>query len=292
MTSEDHIQRFLLDELDIHGAHVRLTDSWQGMYANRIYPESIIRHLGEIAAVTAVLADKLKGTGKLSFQLRGDGKVPMMIVDCTDQLNIRGYASVTGEIRKEDGLAELLGHGRLMMTLELADAAQPFQSFVPIEGETLAQVFEHYIAHSEQQTSCLILTANAQCAAGLFLQKLPTTDLRDADGWSRITQLARTLRDEELRELSSTDLLTRLFHEEIVRIFEPRAVTHDFPPDPEKIRAMLRSLGRVEIERIIAEQGVLVVDDDLSNNRYEFTAAEALAIFADQAAVSVPPHLH
>ena len=128
---------------------------------------------------------------------------------------------------------------------------------------------------------------------GLFLQKLPTTDLRDADGWTRITQLARTLRDEELRELDASALLTRLFHEESVRIFEPRAVTHDFPPEPEKIRAMLHSLGRAEIERIVAEQGRVVVDDDLSNNRYEFTAEEALAIFAEPAVVSVPPtHLH
>jgi molecular chaperone Hsp33 len=289
MTNADCIQRFLLEQLDIHGTHVRMTSSWKRLHASRAYPESVMRGVGEMTAVTALLADKLKEVGKLSFQLRGDGKVPMIVVDCTDQLNIRGYASVEGEVRKDDGLAELLGNGHLVMTLEMASAAQPFQSFVPIEGETLAQVFEHYIAQSEQQAACLILTADAQCAAGFFLQKLPTTDARDADGWTRVTQLARTLRNEELRELDASALLTRLFHEETVRIFEPRAVTHDFPPEPEKIRAMLRSLGRAEIERIVAEQGRVVVDDDLSNNRYEFTAEEALAIFADPASVSGPP---
>ncbi|MDB5801595.1 MAG: molecular chaperone Hsp33 [Rhodocyclales bacterium] len=281
MTPEDCVQRFLLEELDIHGAHVRLTTSWQRMRARRPYADSVTRCVGEMAAVTALIADKLKEAGKLSFQLRGNGKVPMIVVDCTDQLNIRGYASVETEVAPEDGLPELLGDGRLLMTLEIASAAQPFQSFVPIEGNTLAEIFEHYIAQSEQQAACLILTANEQCAAGLFLQKLPVADLQDIDGWSRTTQLARTVRDDELRELDTPALLTRLFHEETVRVFEPRAVTHDFPPDPEKIRAMLRSLGRVEIERIIAEHGEIVVDDDLSNNHYRFTAQEALAIFED-----------
>jgi molecular chaperone Hsp33 len=179
------------------------------------------------------------------------------------------------------------------MILEIEDAAQPFQSFVPIEGDTLAQVFEHYMAQSEQHPACLILTANEQFAAGLFLQKLPTTDWRDEDGWTRATQLVRTVRNEELYGLDTPSLLQRVFHEETVRIFEPRTVTHDFPPDPDKVRAMLRSLGREEIERIIAEQGQVIVDDDLSNNRYTFTAEEALALFTDaHQPPSSPPVLH
>jgi molecular chaperone Hsp33 len=216
----------------------------------------------------------------------------MIVVDCTDQLNVRGYASVEEEINATDGLIDLLGDGRLVMTLDLAGAAQPFQSFVPIEGDTLAEIFEHYIAQSEQQSACLILHASATSASGLLLQKLPGADERDVDGWSRVQQLARTLRDHELQELDTPTLLTRLFNEEAVRIFEPRVVTHDFPPDPEKIRAMLRNLGRAEIERIIAEQGKVVVDDDLSNNRYEFTAEDSLGIFNDQLPDISPPTLH
>jgi len=249
------------------------------MLARRNYPQAVMQYVGEMAAVTVLIGDKLKETGKLSFQLRGNGKVPMIVVDCTDQLNVRGYASVEEEISAEDGLRELLGDGRLLMTLDLASAPQPFQSFVPIEGDTFAKVFEHYIAQSEQQAACLILSANATSASGLLLQKLPGADARDLDGWSRVMQLAQTVRDEELQQLDTPALLTRLFHEEIVRIFEPRKVTHNFPPDPEKIRALLRNLGRAEVEQIVAKQGRVVVDDDLSNNRYEFTAEEALMLF-------------
>lgn len=289
----DFVQRFLLEELDIHGAHVRLNESWQRMRANRAYPQRVMQSVGEMAAVTALIGAKLKEAGKLSFQLRGNGKVPMMIVDCTDQLNVRGYASVEEDVTHTDELRDLLGDGRLLMTLDLNSAAQPFQSFVPIEGDSLAKVFEHYIAQSEQQAACLILSADETSAAGLLLQKLPGADTRDVDGWSRITQLAQTVRGEELRELDTATLLTRLFHEETVRVFEPRTVTHNFPPDPDKVRGMLRSLGRAEVERIVSEQDQVIVDDDLSNNRYVFTAEEAMAIFSEDNAIpKAGPTLH
>src|SRR3954462_2118418 len=93
---QDFIQRFLLDDLDIHGAHVRLTESWQRMRARRNYPQAVMQCVGEMAAVTVLVGERMKEAGKLSFQLRGNGKVPMIVVDCTDQLNVRGYASVEG----------------------------------------------------------------------------------------------------------------------------------------------------------------------------------------------------
>ena len=280
---QDFIQRFLLDDLDIHGAHVRLGASWQRMRANRNYSGLVMQCVGEMAAVTSLIADRLKESGRVSFQLRGNTKGTMLIVDCTDQLNVRGYASAA-EVETDQGETALLGDGSLVITLDLASAAQPFQSIVPVEGDTLAKVFEHFITMSEQQSACLILYANEEHASGLLLQKLPGADERDVDGWSRVMQLASTVTDTELHELHTPELLTRLFHEETVRVFEARPVTHNFPPDPEKIRAMLRSLGREEIEHIISEHGIVIVDDDLSNNRYTFTAEEARAIFSEPAA--------
>jgi molecular chaperone Hsp33 len=277
--NSDTIQRFLLEDLDIRGAHVRLGASWQAILKNRNFPPAVTRLLGEMTAITSLIGGNLKQAGRLTFQLRGDGQIPMMVVDCTAALNVRGYASVDTAPADDAALHTLLGSGRLLMTLDIDDAPQPFQSYVPIEGDTLAQVFEHYLELSEQQPAWLMLYADAEGAAGLFLQKLPNADVKDIDGWSRVTQLAQTLKNEELIGLDSADLLTRLFHEETVRIYEARSVEHNFPPDRDKIATMLRSLGREEIERIISEQGEVIVNDDLSNHRYDFSPEEARALF-------------
>lgn len=284
--TNDHIQRFLFDDLDIRGAHVQLGECWQAILDGRDYPARAAALLGEMTAITALIGGNLKQAARITFQLRGDGKLPMIVVDCSADLNIRGYASVDGELTGDEALDKLLGNGRLLMTLDIDGAAQPFQSYVPITGDSMADVFGHYLEQSEQQPAWLMLVADGKQASGLFLQKLPGADARDADGWDRITQLAQTLKREELSSLDTETILTRLFHEETVRVFEPRAVTHDFPPDREKIATMLRSLGRDEIERILAEHGEVAVHDDLSNNSYRFSIEEARELF------NQPPTLH
>ena len=50
---------------------------------------------------------------------------------------------------------------------------------------------------------------------------------------------------EELLDLPAEELLTRLFHEETVRVFDEQRVTNNSPEDRVKVGNMLRSLGRL-----------------------------------------------
>ena len=151
-------------------------------------------------------------------------------------------------------------------------------------------MFEHYLTHSEQQPAALWLACTADTAAGLFLQKLPDADRRDADGWSRMLQLAQTVKTEELTELDAETLLHRLFAEENVRVFAPRAVIHDYPREPGKVEDMLRGLGRDELESILAEHGEVVVHDDLGNHTYRYDADGIERLLTDEN--GLPPTLH
>ncbi|MDQ7989427.1 MAG: Hsp33 family molecular chaperone HslO [Candidatus Dactylopiibacterium sp.] len=279
--SRNAVTRFLFDELDIRGAVVQLDDVWQRIIAGRSYPAPVQAMLGEMCAISAVIGANLKQPGRLTFQLSGHGPVSLLVIDCSEQLNLRGYARHEGEIGAASGLSTLLGDGRLLMSLETEGARQPYQSYVPLEGDTVAELFEHYLALSEQQPARLFLFASDAHAVGLFLQKLPGADERDADGWNRIEQLASTVKAEELFTLSPEALLGRLFAEETLRVFAPVAVRHDFPPDRDKIATMLRSLGRAEIEDLLEKHGEIEIHDDLSNHHYRFDAEEARALFAD-----------
>lgn len=276
------VTRFIFEELDIRGAIVQLGDTWQQIRANRHYPASVLSVLGEMCAVTSIIAGNLKQNGRLTFQLSGHGPVSLLVIDCTESLNLRGYAEYDADVSAETPLEALLADGRLLMSLDLPEARQPYQSYVPVESNSIAAVFEHYLAQSEQQPAALMLVANEEGAAGLFVQKLPGSDLKDLDGWNRILHLTRTVKPEELLGLSPEILLSRVYSEEDVRVFEGRPVTHVFPPDWEKVRTMLRSLGKPEIEHIIAEHREVVIRDDLSNHEYRFSAEEALALFEEQ----------
>ena len=268
----DTVHSFLLEDLDIRGALVQLGPSWAAMAGRRAYAAPVRDLLGELAAVTALIGSNLKTPGRLSFQLQGHGPVSMLVMDCNEQLHLRGMAKSVLDADAEASIAsvgDLLGDGRLVLTLQPKTAQTPYQSVVPIAGSTLAAIFEHYLAQSEQQPARLWLAATADTACGLFLQKLPGADVRDPDGWNRIEQLAATVRHEELA-LPPETLLTRLFNAENVRLYAPRQAAWHCPRDEEKVRNMLLSLGRDELEAMLADAEMIAIEDEICGHEYRF----------------------
>jgi molecular chaperone Hsp33 len=274
----NRVRGFLFEQLDIRGAWVQLGPAWREMTAGRNYPEAVLELLGQLAVVTTLISANLKQTGRLTFQLRGDGAVSLLVMDCDEQLRLRGMARAPAELTA-GSLPELLGEGALTLTLDTAGMRQPYQSHVPLQGETLAAVFEHYLEQSEQTPTRLWLAADQETAAGLFLQALPGADARDPDGWNRVQLLAGTVRADELLGLGSIKLIGRLFPEEDVRVFDPRPVSYHCPRDPEKIESMLLAVGRAECEAILSEHGKIRVHDDICNHEYVLDAAAVAALF-------------
>lgn len=266
--AKDNVRRFLFEDLDIRGALVSLGNTWHEMHAGRNDPPAVTALLGELAAVAALIAGNLKTPGRLTFQLQGHGLVSLLLVDCDEQLRLRGTARHAGAAPPAPSFHDLLGDGWLILTLQ-TNRGDPYQSVVPLVGASLTEVFEHYLAQSEQQPARLFLTAGDDFAGGLFLQKLPDADAKDADGWNRILHLAATLRPAELAE-PAANLLMRLFPEENIRLFDPRPVRYHCPRDEEKVLAMLQSLGRAEIEAALAEQGEIAVEDDICRQHYRY----------------------
>lgn len=276
----DVVRRFLFEELDVRGAIVRLGPAWREMQAGRNYPEAVRRLLGEMTAVALLIGANLKQPGRLTFQIQGHGPVSLMVVDCTRDLAFRGMAQFT-EVPEQASVPALVGDGRLALTLQNEATVRPYQSLVPLAGETIAAVFEHYLAQSEQQPARLWLFASEQAASGLFLQKLPQADARDPDGWTRVEHLAATVRAAEIEQLAVADLLLRVFPDEAVRLFKPRPVHYECPEDWDKVRNMLRSLGADEVNGIVREHGEVVVHDDICNHEYRFDPAAIAALFEE-----------
>ena len=284
--SDSTVRRFLFEHLDIRGAVVHLGDSWRQMQVDRNYPPTVAQLLGETAAVAALIAAQLKQPGRLTLQLRGNGPIQLLIMDCNEQLQLRGMAR-SNPVVLPAPVPELLGihqGAQLMLSLDLPEARHPWQSFVPLVGDSIAAIFEHYLEQSEQQPSRLFVSAGPRAAACLFLQKMPDADVRDADGWHRVTQLAATVKPAELLELDAEALLGRLFHEDMashgVRVYDPLPVVYHCPEDWTKVRDVIRSIGRADAETILREHGEILIRDDICNHSYRFSADDVAELFA------------
>lgn len=265
----DTVQRFLFEDLDVRGTLVRLGPAWRAMQERRNYGLPECRLLGELAAATTLIGGNLKQPGRISFQLQGSGPVRLLVMDCDEQLRIRGVARA-GATTASATVPQLIGDGRLALTLRGDNInVPPYVSHVPVEGDTLAEMLEHYLQRSEQTPTRLWLAADTDCACGLFLQRLPEVATSDADGWNRVQHLAATVRGSELT-LPAETLLGRLFPEETLRLFEPRPVRYHCPRDDEKVLNMLRTLGREEVAAMLAEREEIVIQDDICNHEYRF----------------------
>jgi molecular chaperone Hsp33 len=275
----DYVQRFLFENLDFRGRLVCLTAAWQHMLHGRGYPEDIAALLGRTTALNVLLGANQKGSGRVTLQVQGSGPVKLLVTDCTPELQIRGMASYEG-LTPGSSQRSLLGDGRLAVTLEDLKSGQFYQSLVPLEGETLEQIFAHYLSQSEQATAYLRLRADSGALCGLLLEKLPQADTRDPDGWDRVTHLASTLTLDETRDAQPYDLLTRVFPEELMRVFRLYPVEYHCPYDEAKVKEMLLGLGREEVEGILAEQGEVVIRNEMCNHEYRFDARAIAELFA------------
>ncbi len=279
--SQNDVQRFLFKELNIRGQHIRLQESWQAMVKDRHYPESIVKMMGELTAMSVLMANGMKHEGRVTMQVQGSGPISLLVVDVTHDLKIRGVAKTNQQITTQTTMDELLGDGQILMTLENTQTQHHYQSYVPREADTIAGCFETYLSQSEQLPSKIWLAANETNLGGVMIQKMPETDGHDEDGWERIVHLTTTVKDEELTTLAAQELLHILFHEETLELFDAEEVVYECPEDRERVTDMLISLGEEEVRRVLAEQGEIVIHNEMCNFHIRFNEADIDQLFAE-----------
>jgi len=285
--SNDTLQRFLFEEIDIRGELTQLHKSWQAITENHHYPPVVRDVLAQMLVAGVLLAATLKFKGRIILQIQGGGDLPLVVAECTSARAIRGLAHYNDDIQA-NSLKNLVGNGQLAITLETEDKNERYQSIVELVGETVADAIEHYLEKSEQLSTRLWLSVNEQTAAGLLIQKLPSESVDDEnyqqlhdneEGWNRVEQLSATIRPEELLNLEAGEVIHRLFHEEDVRLFDSEPVFFRCSCSKERVANMLRNLGQAEVNSILEEEKIINIDCEFCNHRYDFDAVDAEQLF-------------
>jgi molecular chaperone Hsp33 len=282
-------RRFLLEDLDIRGQVVCLGDVWQAIAARRDYAPAVRALLGEFTAVSVMVGAGLKHPGRALLQVSGPGPIRMLVADCTEDLAVRAMIRIDEELSGPAPLSlpGLIGESRLALTIENATTGQMYQSIVPVEGASVAEVFGQYLDRSEQIPTQLWISSSAGGVTALILQKMPKADERDAGGWVRVQRQAAAgfagFHDAGIAIPGSgpdpqSSLLSTLFPGDDIRLFERRDVRDGCARNREKVVAMLRGLGREEVEATVAELGEIVVHDEICNHEYRFGPAEVSAL--------------
>jgi molecular chaperone Hsp33 len=277
-TSHDSLQRFVFEGAPVRGEIVHLDATWRAVLERHEYPLALRTVLGELMAAAALLSSTIKFTGSLIMQVQGSGPVKLLVVECTSDQTMRATAKWDEPLEGTD-FRDLVGSGRFVMTIAPEDARQTYQGVVTLEGTDVSGALEHYMATSEQLDTRLWLAADGEHAAGMMLQRLPGSNEADPDTWNRAIQLTHTVTSHELLKLPAREIIHRLYHEEDIRLFEPRVMSFRCSCSRERVVNMLRLLGREEVMSILHEREAVEVNCEFCNRHYRFDAVDAEQIF-------------
>ncbi len=279
----NNVTTFLFEDLDIRGRFVRLDTQWHDWINNRHYTPAATQLLGQCVAFLALVGADVKTLGKLTLQLRGTGKVKTLVVQCQiDELDLKLRGMIDApQLQTEDTLNDAFLGGDLAFTLHNTMTQTDYQSIVAILGDDIEAVLANYLSQSVQQPTRIWLRADGKQVSGLILEKMPNSDLKDSDGWQRVNHLADTLTDAELTQLSIHTLLHRLFHEEIVSIYQPLPLQHHCPDERVRVAEVVKSLGKTECDQMLATQaGRIIIHNEICDRSYVFTEKDIAQFFA------------
>ncbi|MGM0535051.1 MAG: Hsp33 family molecular chaperone HslO [Pseudomonadota bacterium] len=288
----DQIQRFLFERTNVRGEIVSLERAYGEVLERHDYPPAVNHLLGELLAAVALLTDTVKLDGTLSLEVRGQGALTLLMAESNPGGELRAIARLAEDAAipgENAGFRELVGEGQIMITFDPAEGHR-YQGIVALEHDSLAGCLAAYFAQSEQLPTRLWLAADGRRAGGLLLQRLPAeSQNQDDDAWERTVHLADTVKAAELLGLEPLEVLRRLYHEETVRVFDPKVLRFGCTCSRERVASGLMTLGEQELREVLAEQGGIETQCHFCHTLYHFTAPEIEALLT---AGDTPPTLH
>ncbi|VAV96674.1 33 kDa chaperonin HslO [hydrothermal vent metagenome] len=308
---DDTILPFQLDNADIRGRIARLDGVLDGILRQHEYPAQVEALVAEMALLTALIGQTIKLRWKLSLQVQSNGPVRMIATDYYgpqkegDPARIRAYASYDADRLTGAAPFEQIGEGYFAVLIDQGEGTEPYQGITPIAGTSLSACAEAYFAQSEQLPTRFALSFGKSTeaggpehwrAGGVMLQHMPkaspfatgggsgeggllgASDLmegEDEENWTRANLLLDTVEELELigPSVPPTDLLVRLFHEEVPRAFEPQAVRFGCSCSEDKVRQSLSIYSARDIGHMTTPEGQVTADCQFCGAHYTLDPA-------------------
>jgi len=277
----DARQHFLVETCDVRGQYITLNKTWQDALARASYPHAIAQVLGEAFVAAGLLASTVKFDGKLTLQVRGSGTVHLLIVQVTSGGEMRGLARWKTSPTNSTNEVMFGSDSRLSIAIEANRGADPYQGIVPLTGDSLSDSLVQYFHSSEQTDTHLQIAVSDDRACGILLQPLPADakNTPDDDGFTRAVALVNSFSREELLTHPFERLMHLAYHQERVRVFDPKPVSFECSCSRDRIDSMLLGMGAAEVNDILQEQGQVEVTCEFCDEQYRYDNVDADALF-------------
>ena len=259
---------------------VQLKDVWSEAIHDRHYDEPVRQLLGEMLAITTLIANNINHKERLSLHVVGDGPIKTAFAECQNQEALRGIVRPNEDTpkptNKSMSFKELIGQGRIALTMQFA-SGETYQGLVDTDYDRLEESMEQYFENSEQLSTAIMLASAEEVVTGCFLQKLPSQTMasdielvQDEAEWIRLVSLFRTIRTDELNEKDVKTILRSVFPTDSIYLDEPKHLMFRCECSRSRSSNALRTLSRDEIQDLLMSQGSIKVTCEFCGRLYEY----------------------
>ena len=262
--------------------------------AERIHQTSAVTSaaLGRLLTAASMMGDQLKGADhSVTLRLNGGGPAGTVLAVADSRGNARGYVGepIVELPLNAKGKLDVAGavgvEGTLTVVKDLG-MKEPYVGQIPLVSGEIAEDITQYFAASEQiPTVCalgVLVDTDHSCraAGGILIQLLPFADEgtitkleRNAGALSRISRMIGNGMDN--RAIADVALQGIPYD-----IFDELEVGYRCNCSRQRMDAVMASLGRAQVEKLLAEQVAEGKPEELEivcrfcGNRYRYSRAE------------------
>ena len=241
--------------------------------------------LGRLMTGACMMGSMLKGEKDiLTLQINGDGPMKGLTVTADSKGNVKGYALAPQAMMPPNAHGKLdvggvIGNGYLTVIKDMG-LKDPYSSQIALQTGEIGDDLTYYFAASEQVPSCVALGVlmernnTVKCAGGFIIQLMPFA------GEEVIRKLEEKVASVQsvtsLFEGGSTpeQILELLLGDMGVEITERMPVQFSCNCTKDRVEKVLISLGKKELQDMIAEGKEVELHCHFCNTNYTFTVEE------------------
>lgn len=227
------------------------------------------RRAGEGLVAAALLGAHVKGEERLTLDFRIESPA------CAAVFEVNGDGRIRGRLRPEELPDTAVLTGFLSVAKSLG-RKELYRGIAQIAGETVEGALQRFLRESQQADARVRLAVDlgadgeVEYADGVFVERLPQADP------AVFAEVAAALDGDVKRVMD--ELALGLLAGAPVELLGEAELRFECGCSRDKVAAMLRSLGPVELAAMIAEQGGAEVTCHFCNevNRFDVAELEAL----------------
>ncbi len=242
--------------------------------------------LGRLLTAGAMMGNMLKGeNNSITLKIDGGGPIGNITVAADYRGNVRGYAQnpVVEIPLKPNGKLDVSGavgtDGSLYVIKDLG-LRDPYNGFVPLVSGEIAEDITSYYATSEQiPTVCALgvlvdKDLTVKKAGGYILQLLPFTEDEIIDKLEENLKQVRPVTALLDEGMDIEDIVRDVLRGFDVEVIYTEEVAYKCKCSRERVEATLKSLGKEELNEILATEPTIDVSCHFCNTTYSFTKGD------------------